>query len=160
MTCCYYTCMLSFVFIFAMIYFHNATTKSGVAELYKSQLTPNLRQLYEKISKERLYINYYGYTLGLALALIVIFYNISLSDRNHNKLSNVGLVCLTIVIAFSTNYFFYILYPKSDWMLKHINSPEQTKAWLQMYRSMQYNYHMGLVLGLVAVGLIAFAFRT
>jgi hypothetical protein len=159
MTCCYYTCMLAFVFIFGMIYFHNATTKSGVVELYKYQLTPNLRQLYEKISKERLYINYYGYTLGLAVALIVIFYNISLSDRNSNKLSNVSLVCLTIVIAFSTNYFFYILYPKSDWMLKHINSPEQTKGWLQMYRSMQYNYHMGLVLGLVAVGLIAFAFR-
>lgn len=157
--CCYYTCMLAFVFIFGMIYFHNATTKSGVVELYRAQLTPNLRQLYEKISKERLYINYYGYTLGLAIALIVIFYNISLSDKNSNKLSNVSLVCLTIVIAFSTNYFFYILYPKSDWMLKHINSPEQTKAWLQMYRSMQYNYHMGLVLGLIAVGLIAFAFR-
>uniref|UniRef100_A0A6C0IT17 Uncharacterized protein n=1 Tax=viral metagenome TaxID=1070528 RepID=A0A6C0IT17_9ZZZZ len=152
MTCCYYTCMLSFVFIFAMIYFYNATTKSRVVELYKSQLPPNLRQLYNKLANERLKINYYGYTLGFGLALIAIFYNGRLY-----KLPFVSLLCLTIVISFSTNYFFYILYPKSDWMLKHINSPEQTKAWLQMYRSMQYHYHLGLALGLIAVGLITYS---
>jgi hypothetical protein len=52
-----------------------------------------------------------------------------------------------------------MLSPKSDWMLNHVNSPEQTKAWLQMYRAMSYNYHMGLALGILAVGVFAFAFR-
>jgi hypothetical protein len=28
-----------------------------------------------------------------------------------------------------------------------------------MYREMQYNYHMGLVLGIIAVGILGFAFR-
>jgi hypothetical protein len=44
-------------------------------------------------------------------------------------------------------------------MLNHIHSPEQTKAWLTMYREMQKYYHIGLVFGIIAVGLFAFAFR-
>jgi hypothetical protein len=44
-------------------------------------------------------------------------------------------------------------------MLEHINSPEQTKAWLTMYREMQYNYHFGMVIGIIAVGVLAFGFR-
>jgi len=28
-----------------------------------------------------------------------------------------------------------------------------------MYREMQYNYHMGLVFGIIGVGILAFAFR-
>jgi hypothetical protein len=52
-----------------------------------------------------------------------------------------------------------MLSPKSDWMLNHINNPEQTKLWLQMYRTMSVYYHIGLVLGIIAVGFFAFAFR-
>ncbi len=44
-------------------------------------------------------------------------------------------------------------------MLEHINSPEQNKAWLNIYRTMQYNYHFGMFIGLVAIGFLAFAFR-
>jgi len=28
-----------------------------------------------------------------------------------------------------------------------------------MYKEMQYNYHFGMVVGIVAVGVLAFAFR-
>jgi hypothetical protein len=44
-------------------------------------------------------------------------------------------------------------------MLNHVKDEEQVKAWLIMYKEMQYNYHMGLVLGIIAVGVFAFAFR-
>jgi uncharacterized protein YacL len=133
-----------------MIYFQNATTKSQVVQMYKAQLPPNLQNLYEKISRERLHIYYYGYVLGLILSAIIIFYK---------RKTNATTICLVVVVSFITNYFYYILSPKSQWMLEHINSPEQTKAWLAMYRSMQVNYHTGFVLGIVAVGLLAYAFR-
>ena len=70
-----------------------------------------------------------------------------------------SMVCITVFIAFFTNYFYYILTPKTDWMLNHIDSREQTKAWLEMYRTMQVYYHSSLVVGIIAVGLITFAFR-
>jgi hypothetical protein len=52
-----------------------------------------------------------------------------------------------------------MLSPKSDWILNHMNTKEEIKAWLLMYREMQFNYHMGLVLGIIGVGILAFAFR-
>ena len=153
---CSITCLIATALIIATIYFQNATTKSKIVQEYKKQLPSNLQNLYDKLASERLKINYYGYSLGLVLSLIIIWYNYSLK---HNKLTNTSLVCLTIVVSFFTNYFYYILSPKSTYMLQHINSPEQTKAWLAMYREMQYNYHFGFVLGVIAVGVLAFAFR-
>ena len=153
---CSGTCLLATALIIAMIYFQNATTKSKIVQEYKKQLPSNLQNLYEKLSTERLRINYYGYTLGLVLSLIIILYNY---NSKRNKLTSTSLVCLVIVVSFFTNYFYYILSPKSTYMLDHINSPEQTKAWLAMYREMQYNYHMGFVIGVIAVGVLAYAFR-
>ena len=154
---CSITCSIALVFIIAMIYFQNATTKLKVVQNYRSQLPSNLIILYDKISSERLRIYYYGYILGFILSLVIILYNYNLKSKS--KLTISSSVCLVIVVSFITNYFYYMLSPKSDWMLNHINSPEQTKAWLTMYRTMQYNYHLGFVLGIIAVGILAFAFR-
>jgi uncharacterized membrane protein YkgB len=148
--------MIAVALIIAMIYFQNATSKSKIVQEYKKQLPSNLQNLYEKITAERLRLNYYGYSLGLILSIIIILYNYALK---RNKLTTTSLVCLVIVVSFFTNYFYYILSPKSTYMLDYINSPEQTKAWLAMYREMQYNYHLGFVIGVVAVGVLAFAFR-
>ena len=69
------------------------------------------------------------------------------------------MVCLVLATSFITNYFYYILSPKKNWMLNYIKTPEQTKAWLVMYRKMQVYYHTGLVLGIIAIGIFAYAFR-
>jgi hypothetical protein len=139
-----------------MIYFHNATTNNKTIINYKKQLPKELSELYDKIRNERLRINYFGYSLGFMLSLLIILYNYSLK---RNKLTNTSLICLVIVVTFFTNYFYYILSPKSTYMLDNINSPEQTRAWLQMYREMQYQYHFGMVIGIIAVVMLALAFR-
>jgi hypothetical protein len=153
---CSTTCLIATSLIIAMIYFQNATLKSKIIQEYKKQLPSNLQNMYEKISSERLRLSYYGYALGLILSLIIILYNYKLK---RNKLTTTSLVCLVIIVSFFTNYFYYILSPKSTYMLEHINSPEQTKAWLTMYKTMQFNYHLGFVVGIIAVGILAFAFR-
>jgi energy-coupling factor transporter transmembrane protein EcfT len=101
-------------------------------------------------------ISFYGYVIGLIISLFVIFYNLKIKGT---KMNTFPLVCTVMAICFLTNYFYYMLSPKSDWLLNHINSQEQTKAWLQMYKEMSYNYHAGLALGIIAVGILAFAFR-
>ncbi|NDA89602.1 MAG: hypothetical protein EBY20_01645 [Alphaproteobacteria bacterium] len=137
---------------------NNATQKSQTIQVYQEQLPTNLKNIYEKLTSERLRIYYYGYILGFILSLIVIFYNYQISKPSH-KMTTFTVTCTVITISFITNYFYYMLSPKSDYMLNHINSPDQTKAWLTMYRNMQYYFHMGLVLGLVAVAFLAIAFR-
>jgi UDP-N-acetylmuramyl pentapeptide phosphotransferase/UDP-N-acetylglucosamine-1-phosphate transferase len=134
----------------------NATQTNKTIQHYQSQLPSNLQNLYAKITEERKRIYYYGYALGLVLSAIVIYYN---NNTSRIKMTNTTMVCVTITISFLTNYFYYMLSPKSTYMLQHINSPEQTKAWLAMYKAMQYYWHAGLVLGIVAVAFLAIAFR-
>ena len=153
---CTISCMISAVFIIGMIYFYNMTDKSEIVKHYKEKLPTDLQKRYENIAKERMTISYYGYGLGLLISLFIIFYNLKIKGT---KMNTFALVCTVMATCFLTNYFYYMLSPKSDWMLNHINSPEQVKAWLQMYREMSYNYHMGIALGIIGVGIFAFAFR-
>jgi uncharacterized membrane protein YkgB len=148
---CTLSCSISAVFIIGMIYFYNVTGKSEIVKHYKATLSSDLQK-----SQERLMIGYQGYALGVILSLGIIFYNLKFKNA---KMSNTALVCTVIATTFVTNYFYYMLHPKSDWMLNHLQNKEEIRAWLQMYREMQYNYHMGLTLGIIAVGILAFAFR-
>ena len=153
---CSISCMISAIFIIGMIYFYNMTDKSAIVKHYKEKLPSDLQKRYEKISKERRTISYYGYGLGVIFSLFIIFYNTQIKSHRMNAFA---LVCTVMATCFLTNYFYYMLSPKSDWMLNHTNSQEQVKAWLQMYREMSFNYHAGLALGIIAVGIFAFAFR-
>lgn len=153
---CYISCALATIFVIGSIFMSNATQTNKTIQHYQSQLPSNLQNLYAKITEERKRIYYYGYALGLVLSAIVIYYN---NNTSRIKMTNTTMVCVTITISFLTNYFYYMLSPKSTYMLQHINSPEQTKAWLAMYKAMQYYWHAGLVLGIVAVAFLAIAFR-
>jgi len=148
--------MISAVFIIGMIYFYNRTNKSAIVKHYKEKMPTDLQKRYDNISEERRRISIYGYMLGFILSLFIIFYNLNFKRV---RMNNTSLVCTVMATCFLTNYFYYMLSPKSDWMLNHISNSEQVKAWLQMYREMSYNYHAGLVLGIIAVGVLAFAFR-
>jgi hypothetical protein len=155
-TPCSITCIFSSIFIVAMIFMTNWMTVNQTTQKYEKQLPENLKKTYTDIVKERTQIFYTGYGLGLFLALVLIYYNTQVKKE---RMSWPSMVCLTVFVAFMTNYFYYVLTPKTKWMMESVTTPEQTKAWLAMYRSMQIYYHGSLALGIVAVGLIAFAFR-
>jgi uncharacterized protein YacL len=130
------------------------TYNNAVVTKYKTSLSSDLQKKYDAISKERMMISYQGYILGLCLSLVIIFYNLQIKG-----VKNFPLVCTVMATCFLTNYFYYILSPKSDWMLNHMGNQKETSAWLEMYREMSFNYHAGLAFGIVAVGILAFAFR-
>lgn len=153
---CSLSCAISAIFVIGMIYFYNMSDKSEIVKHYKASMSSDLQKRYDKISEERLRISYQGYIIGFILSLCIVFYNLKIK---RSKMNNVALVCTVVATSFATNYFYYMLSPKSDWMLNHLQNKEEVRAWLLMYREMQYNYHMGLVLGIIGVGVLAFAFR-
>jgi prolipoprotein diacylglyceryltransferase len=131
--------------------------KNNVIKEYKDQLPEKLQQIYKQIVDERIRIYYYGFLLGVLLSIAIIMYNLQLKPSN--KMTNTSMICIIVSTSFLVNYFYYVLTPKSNYMLDHIESKEQTKAWLKMYSNMQYYYHMSLVLGIFTMGFFAAAFR-
>ena len=152
---CTISCVISAIFLIGMFYFYNITGKSEIIGQYKSSLSLELQKRYDKITNERLQISYQGYALGVVLSLCIIFYNLQIKG---SKMNNISLVCTVIATAFVTNYLYYMIHPKSDWMLNHLQNKEEIRAWLQMYKEMQFNYHIGITFGIIAVGFLAFAF--
>jgi hypothetical protein len=153
---CTISCSISAVFLIGMIYMNYSVAKSQTILNYKAQLPEDLQKIYQDITDERTTIYYQGYGLGFILSFFIIILNIY---SDHKMLSTTSMVCLVLAVSFLTNYFYYILAPKKNWMLDSIKTPDQTQAWLKMYRGMQVYYHTGLVLGIVAVGIFAHAFR-
>ena len=153
---CTISCSVATVFLIGMIYMNYSIATSQIIVKYKAQLPDNLQKIYEQITNERTTIYYKGYILGFILSLFIILTNVY---SDHKMLSTTSMVCLVLATSFLTNYFYYTLSPKKNWMLNYITTPDQTKAWLQMYRGMQIYYHTGLVLGIIALGIFAHAFR-
>lgn len=131
-------------------------SKTNVAKEYEAQLPEHLLEIYDKIVEERTQIYYTGFVIGLVIAGVLFFINKHIFKI---KISNISLVCTAVMISFFSNYFYYILTPKQNYMLDHIDNLEQSKAWLKMYKNMQFSYHFGLLLGLIGVGIFSYAFR-
>ena len=147
------SCMISLVFIISTIYFTLSVDKQDVYSNYVKNLTDDQLVKYKKIVNERKNISMRGYLLGLALSICLILLNYKLLKLDY-KLTT----CVVGAVTFLTHYFYYILSPKSDWMILHLKE-EQMKDWLYVYRKMQFNYHLGFVVGIISVMLLSFSFR-
>ena len=68
------------------------------------------------------------------------------------------MLCVVGAITFITHYFYYILSPKSDWMILHLKE-NQMNDWLNVYKTMQYKYHTGFVIGIISVMILSNSFK-
>ena len=155
---CRLNCAIATAVLISMIYKMFSIDKSQIMKNFTKTLTSNLADKYKNIVLERRNIYFQGYALGFVISLFVIYNNyIQLSNsRTKNKaLSKFSLVCTVVSVTFIVSYFHYILHPKSDWMVKYLNTTQQKDAWLKIYRHMQLNSHIGAALGIVAVALYA-----
>ncbi len=105
----------------------------------KSVLSPELDKKYESIIIERRNHYIIGLVLGMILSFIIL--NITKITKYFTRLS------LFTMITLVTAVIFYMLMPKSDYMLNHLKSEKENKKWLQVYKTMQSRYFIGLVLG-------------
>jgi glucan phosphoethanolaminetransferase (alkaline phosphatase superfamily) len=153
---CSLSLSVAIVFIVGMIYMNCISNSNDVIKNYREKLSSEMQEKYDKISNERASIYFQGYGIGLLFSLIFIIYNYAYKKE---KLKWPYLFFSSIAICFIVNYFYYKIYPKSDWLLNYVKTPEETKAWLNLYKELQKNYHIGLVIGLAGVGILAMAFR-
>ena len=142
---CYTSCGVGAVFLIANIYLMLSVDKRSLGTNLARTLTPNQQARYVKIEDERRNIYFKGLILGIVLSVLAVWYY---------KLKSTKATCSVVAITLVTNFLFYILHPKSDWMVLHLDSQRSREAWLHIYRTMQREYHIGFVIGIIAVGFI------
>jgi uncharacterized membrane protein YfcA len=119
----------------------NMTSKEQTDKL-KSVLSPELAIKYDKIIKERTTHYIQGLLIGMLLAYIILL-NYNITNRFHR-------ISLFFGITLFSTALYYLLMPKSDYMLNHLKTKEENQAWLSVYKTMNYRYLIGFVLGALA----------
>ncbi len=150
---CSVSCTIAFVFLVSNLYMILRQDKTLDDKLLKT-LDENQKQVYKNIVKERLEIYLKGFAIGLVLALLIIIINYQMSLKT--RLSRATLLCFVLAISFLFQYFYYILAPKTTYMLLHLTNEEQKVEWLKVYRAMQVKCHTGFVFGLIFVGFLCY----
>ena len=158
--CCATSCGIAATLIAGMAYCVYMGNRSKLVQDYMRTLSQDQQQTYANIVAERCGIYLRGFGWGLLLSALLLGIH-----HQYAAMSRAGLLCTVAAITLATNYFYYILSPKSDWMVLHFknNNDHDSKNsdaanWLRVYRGMQVNYHVGLVLGIAGTVLLSNAF--
>lgn len=147
--------MIAMVFIIGYLIHAFAVDKYGVSHEFRETLNTKQKAVHDKIVHERKWLSIKGYLLGLSISFLLILDNY-INKRVKDISTNVAIAAAT---TFIIHYFYYILSPKSDWMVLHLPEEKQRKAWIKIYRTMQWGFHGGIFVGIIGVALLARAFR-
>jgi len=109
----------------------------------REKLSPELVAKYDAIVKERTTHYIQGLLIGMLIAYFFLTVVLKTPNRFHRISTFFGITLFTTAL-------YYLLRPKSDYMLNHLKTSEENKAWLSVYKNMKYRYLIGFVLGALA----------
>ncbi len=141
---CYVSCTLAIAFLVASFFVMFNTEKNPIMQEYVRGLNEEQRKKYIEINMQRRNLYLCGFTIGFILSMVLLYFF-------RSKLNRWGSICMVAAVTFTFSYFYYILMPKKDYMLQYLKDKEDITNWWKVYRVMQYHYHLGFVLGLLAV---------
>jgi hypothetical protein len=145
------------MFLIANLYVTFTADKIKQKDDFYNTLSQDKIERYEGIINERRTIYLKGYGLGLILAFISLFLYEKFGWNDKKK--GLNKVCFIGGITLLVNYFYYMLSPKTDYMILHLNKENQRKEWLKINKTMQFKYHIGLLLGIIASMVLAYAVK-
>ena len=96
-------------------------------------------KVYNNIISERRNLYFQGLLLCLVISYFSLFF-VKTVNRFHR-------ITFFLAITILTSVVYYLLVPKSDYMLNHLTTSEENKAWLDVYNSMKHRYLIGFLLG-------------
>ena len=115
----------------------------SISKIEKNRLMdifpPELDNIYIKISNERRNIYFQGLILGILISYFILTF-LNIKNLYHR-------ITFFLAITLSVSVLYYFLIPKSDYMLNHLTTQQQNKAWLEVYVNMQQKYITGFILG-------------
>jgi hypothetical protein len=161
--CCFTAC----IFITYMIYTNIKTQKHQLIVDFQKSLSNTENNIYKKIVQERKTIYVRGFLLGIASTIILLWGSILFTKYVScgksiclflRQMAKANKLCLGIVVTFVVTYGYYMLSPKSDYMILHLNDKEKRQKWLEVYKYMQSQHHYGFVYGLLGAAFLSIMF--
>lgn len=143
---CISSCLIGAGFLGSSILTMLKSKNSGTFKKFDHLLNIKQKEIYKKVINERASIYTQGIIIGTILGLL------SMSMIKTNKISK---VCIFIVIALGFNYLYYMLYPKTTYMLLHLTNQKQNEAWLNIYTEMKKRCILGFILGVIGYFILA-----
>ena len=116
---------------------------------FMNTLNNKQKEIYKRIIQERFLLYFGGMLLGIFLGLLYLYYS-KKSDRS---------ICIFIVIVFVTKMIFYKGYPKSTYMLYHLDKKNQVSAWTDIYTYMKKIYMLSFGMAIISYILIGYSFK-
>jgi uncharacterized protein YacL len=145
-------CAVAFVFIGASI-FTMLTCKTCSPFIdYEKSLDVEQLEVYKQVVLERQKIYLHGLCLGAILAFCYLYF----TGQSINPLTN---SCIFVAIALFTQYCYYMLYPKSEYMVTLMKNKDQLQKWQNVNKHMQYRYHLGMVFGVIGYFLLSYGLQ-
>ncbi len=138
-------CIIAFALLGSMFYMLINYDKNDKILQFASMLSKDQQKVYRNVTQERLNIYLQGFVLGTVIAII---YLKTLSKKNQ------PVYCIFVALVLGVAYIHYTVMPKSTYMLEHIDTAEQAKAWLEIYKLMKTRCHLGMLLGVIALPFI------
>ena len=139
-------CFVGFTLLFSSIYMMFLKDETKFFK-FMNTLDDSQKGIYKTVIEERLKIYLTGMFLGLSLAIMYQYYS---KSKN---------VCVFLVLIFATKLIFYRAYPKSTYMLYHLNRKDQIDAWTDVYVYMKTSWMKSLGLGALSYIFINYAFK-
>ena len=144
---CIQSCLVSSMLFFSILATMVASKVSPSHKKFQELLNDKQKEIHSKIVKERGTIFVIGLLVGILVAYLVTTV-LALQKRVNKN-------CLFVGLAIFINIVFYMVYPKSDYMLLHLEGKEQVQAWLDIYKEMKMKKFIGMGVGLFAYYIMA-----
>lgn len=143
---CGLSCLLASMLFGSMLYTMFSYGKHDLFKNFNNLLNEEQKLIYKKIMKERMRLYLEGLLIGLLLGFIYLQYS----------KKSIYSACVFASIILGVNNLYYLLHPKSAYMLTHLTTTEQNVAWLEIYKFMKNRCYMGMILGAAAYILVGY----
>lgn len=151
-------CAVAVVFITASVWMSFAVDKHALTSSFFQVIGGKdtlLGKKYMSRIHERRSLYFQGLVLGALLSVLYLWTVPSAKSVSVMK-HPLTVACMVSGITMLTAYFYYMLMPKQPMLVLELTNEKQRSEWANIYKTMQWNYHAGLLLGVIGVGVFGF----
>ena len=144
---CGTACAVAIIFAISTLFFPLLLNRKAIIG-YKHNFPIAAQRALRAATRERAGLAFEGLVLGMIAGMFLVLLG--------GKMGKMSSVCTLAATAFVVQSLYYMLSPKSVWVLKHLHTPGERHSWLRLYREYQKAYYGSIVAGIVGAGLLGY----